>query len=707
MREDDLLKFRWIADPRISPDGTRVAFTLVRVDAEEDEYRTDLWIADVSATSGSAVGAAEAPASAPAPPRALTFDGRSAQPRWSPDGSALAFVRRAEGAKPQLQVLPLAGGEARALTKLEKGVSSPAWSPDGKRIAFLSGHDPERDVEGAKKPKREPARVVTRPEFRWNNEGFTDFEHLDHVWVVGVDGADAPRRLTRGARFKEWSLVWSRDGKSLVFATDRRESPWHSAPAEDNDLRAVAADLETATEGETMRVVADITGPIAQFVHAADGRIAAVGGIRPLKPNTYEANDLLLFEGAWPQLSPRVLTKDLDLHVGEGVNSDQHPPRGGGELPLGFAAGEKAVVFAHAKRGAAHLALCDLASGRVEDLTGADQEVIAGSVSADGRRVALTIGSLRSPGDLHVYDLERRTLTRLWGANDELLAGARLGDVECFDYPSFDGKRIHAWLVKPADFDPRKKYPLVLEIHGGPHTAYGVGFFHEFRVLAAAGYVVLYTNPRGSTSYGQSFADCIQYRFPGDDYKDLMAAVDHVVAKGFVDESRMGVTGGSGGGLLTNWIVCKTNRFAAAITQRCVADWSAMWSTCDFSLFQPFWFRGAPWEDPKDFAERSPVTHLANVETPLMVIHSEEDWRTPIGQGEAMFRGLLYQKKPTVMVRFPGENHELSRSGMPSHRVQNQQHIRRWFDHWLQGKPAAEYGVPEAAAAQPAPVQSE
>jgi dipeptidyl aminopeptidase/acylaminoacyl peptidase len=352
----------------------------------------------------------------------LTFDGRSAQPRWSPDGSALAFVRRAEGAKPQLHVLPLAGGEARALTKLEKGVASPAWSPDGKAIAFLSGHDPERDVEGAKKPKHEPARVVTRPEFRWNNEGFTDFEHLDHVWVVNVDAGE-PRRLTKGMRCKEWSPAWSRDGKSVLFATDRREAPWHSAPAEDNDIRAVAADLDVPTEGETMRVVADITGPIAQFVEGADGRIAAVGGIRPQKPNTYEANDLLLFEGAWPQLSPRVLTERVDLHVGEGVNSDQHPPRGGGELPLGFAAGGKAIVFAHARRGAAHLALCDVASGRVEDLTGPDLEVIAGTVSADGRRVALTAGSLTSPGDLHVYDLERRTLTRLWGANDELLAG--------------------------------------------------------------------------------------------------------------------------------------------------------------------------------------------------------------------------------------------------------------------------------------------
>ena len=715
MREEDLLKFRWIADPQISPDGTRVAFTLVRVDADEDEYRTDLWLAGVPSAGARSEE-----------PRQLTFDGRSAQPRWSPDGGALAFVRRAatEGAKPQLHVLPLAGGEARVLTKLEKGVSSPAWSPDGRRLAFLSGHDPDRDLEGAKKPKHEPARVVTRPEFRWNNEGFTDYEHLDHIWVVDTgatrppegatrppDGCPEPRRLTQGARFKEWALTWSRDGKSVLFATDRREAPWFSTPAEDNDIRAVSAELGSPADGEAMRVVADIAGPIAQFREGADGRIAAVGGIRSAKPNTYETNDLLLFEGAGTDpsserasRSPRVLTQDLDLHVGEGINSDQHPPRGGGELPLAFTAGGKGIVFVHARRGAAHLSHCDLATGRVEDLTGPDQEVIAGSVSADGRRVALTLGSVRTPGDLFVYEVERRVLTRLWGANDELLANAPLADVEMFEYPSFDGRKIQAWLVKPAGFDPKRKYPLVLEIHGGPHTAYGVGFFHEFRVLAAAGYLVLYTNPRGSTSYGQEFADCIQYRFPGDDYKDLIAGVEHVVARGCVDESRMGVTGGSGGGLLTNWIVCQTHRFAAAITQRCVADWSAMWSTCDFSLFQPFWFRGAPWEDPKDFAERSPVTHLAKVETPLMVIHSEEDWRTPIGQGEAMFRGLLYRKVPTVMVRFPGENHELSRSGTPSRRVQNQQHIRRWFDHWLQGKAAPEYGVPAASAAQPAPV---
>jgi dipeptidyl aminopeptidase/acylaminoacyl peptidase len=312
--------------------------------------------------------------------------------------------------------------------------------------------------------------------------------------------------------------------------------------------------------------------------------------------------------------------------------------------------------------------------------------------------VALTLGSVRTPGELCVFDLERRTLTRLWDPNEDLLAGVALGEVEELAYTSADGTPLQGWLVKPPGFEATKRYPLLLQIHGGPHTAYGVGFFHEYRVQAAAGYLVLYTNPRGSTSYGQRFADCIQYAFPGVDHDDLMAAVDAVVARGIVDTARMGVTGGSGGGLLTNWIIARDHRFAAAITQRCVSDWAGMFYSCDFAMHQPFWFRGAPWEHPEDFARHSPMHDLARIETPLMVIHSEEDWRTPIAQGEIMFRGLHYQRKPVVMVRFPGENHELSRSGTPSRRVQNQQHIRRWFDHWLQDKPAPEYGVPSPAA---------
>lgn len=685
MREDDLLRFVWIADPQISPDGTRVAFTRVTVDAEADEYRTNIWLCDVPAAGA-----------APAPPRALTFDGRDSQPRWSPDGRRLAFTRRANAEDPpQLFVLPLGGGEAQALTKLKGGAHSPAWSPDGTRIAFLSGHNPAIDTPEFVKPKHAPARVVTFPEFRWNNEGFVDWDHLDHVWVIDAAGGE-PRALTRGTRFKEWSPAWSRDGKHVLYATDRREEPWFGRPVEDNEVRALPFDRPEPSDGGDAPVVADIAGPILAFAVGDGGRILAVGGVRPEPPRSYDQNDLLLFEGAWPMTAPRVLTEGRDLAVGEGISGDQHPPRGGGAMPLALTR-DGAAIFVHAARGSSRVTRLDLATGASEVLNAPNTDVAAGSVSADGRRIALTLGHVGTPGDLVVIDVASRTMIPLYSPNEALLAESRLGDVEEIEVPSFDGTRVHGWIVKPPGFDPAKKYPLILQIHGGPHVPYGVAFFHEFRVLAAAGYVVLYTNPRGSTSYGQAFGNVIQYAYPGDDYRDLMAAVDAVIALGFVDPARLGVTGGSGGGLLTNWIVTRTDRFAAAITQRCVSDWGAMWYSSDFALFMPNWFRRAPHEDPAEFAARSPVTDLSKVNTPLMVIHSEDDWRTPIAQGEIMFRGLKVQRKPVVMIRFPGENHELSRSGMPSRRVQNQRHIRRWFDHWLQGIPAPEYGVPSPA----------
>jgi dipeptidyl aminopeptidase/acylaminoacyl peptidase len=255
--------------------------------------------------------------------------------------------------------------------------------------------------------------------------------------------------------------------------------------------------------------------------------------------------------------------------------------------------------------------------------------------------------------------------------------------------------KIQAWVQKPPDFDAAKKYPLILNIHGGPHAAYGYTFDHEFQWMAAKGYVVLYPNPRGSSAYGQQFGNVIQYRYPGDDYKDLMAGVDELIRRGYVDPKRLGVTGGSGGGILTNWVVTQTDRFAAAVAQRSISDWSAFWYTADFTLFQRSWFHGAPWEDPADFAARSPITRIARVTTPLMLIEGEADYRTPpTAGGEQMFRALKYLKKPTVMVRFPDESHELSRSGRPWHRVERLQHIVGWFDKYLQGKPTAAYDVP-------------
>ena len=308
--------------------------------------------------------------------------------------------------------------------------------------------------------------------------------------------------------------------------------------------------------------------------------------------------------------------------------------------------------------------------------------------------MVLLISSPVNIGDLFLLDTASGKLTQLTKINDELFSQLDLTPPEEIWYTSFDGRKIHGLIQKPPNFDSSKKYPFILEIHGGPHSAYGFTFTHEFQWMAAKGYVVLYTNPRGSTSYGQDFGNIIQYNYPGDDYKDLMAGVDEVLKRGYIDETRLGVTGGSGGGVLTNWTVGHTNRFKAAVSQRSIADWAGFWYTADFTLFQATWFRGAPWEDPEDFVKRSPITYIKNVTTPMMFIEGEADWRTPANEGgEVMFRALKYRKIPTVMVRFPNESHELSRSGAPWHRIERLQHILNWFDKYLQDKPIKLYDV--------------
>jgi dipeptidyl aminopeptidase/acylaminoacyl peptidase len=674
MTEDDLLDLVWVADPQISPDGARVAFTRVHVDRAEDGYATAIWIAD--AAGGGA--------------RPLTSGPRDGQPRWSPDGRRLAFTRAAEKGKPaQLFVLPMDGGEATPLTKLEKGAGSPAWSPDGRRIAFLSATNPALDDPKQEKPKNEPGRIVTKPVFRENDSGFIDWDHRDHVWVVEAAGGE-PRQLTTG-RFAEGAPRWSRDGRAIRFVSDRRDEPWFGL--EESRLWEVAPDLEAPTDGAALTKLAEYRGPVVAFVEASDGRIATIGAELPDEPHAYDQWDVLLHSGARPMTKPRVANANRDYAFGEGVNSDQHPPRGGGETPFAFAADGRAILAAGAREGSSMLLRVDLADGSIHELTPRHHDLIAGTVSADGRRWALTLGGLDRPGDLYRLDVATGTLERLYAPNAALFECLALGEVEEFRCRSFDGATIHGWIVKPPGFDPARKYPLVLQIHGGPHTAYGHGFFHEFHQLAGAGYVVLFTNPRGSTSYGWEFAHAIQYRYPGDDAKDLLCAVDEVVGRGYVDGKRIGVTGGSGGGLLTNWLIAQSDRFAAAVTQRCVSEWASMMQSCDFAMFLPFWFRSQPWQDPKEYAERSPFTYVERITTPLLILHSEEDWRTPIAQGEFLFRALKQMKRPVAMVRFPGESHELSRSGAPSRRVQNQQHIRRWFDRWLMGREAPEYGV--------------
>ena len=678
--EKDLFAFRWIADPRISRDGRQIAYVRVTVDEKEDRYDTAIWAID--ARPGSA-------------PRRLTAGPRDSSPRWSPDGKTLAFLRAAEKEPPQIHVLSLEGGEPRKLTDLPKGASPAAWSPDGRTIAFTSSttaEDLEEQKKNAGKPeaereKKSDVRVVTRALYRDNDEGLLDLASHEHVWTVPfvreADGPAAARAVTSG-RFDEGGPFWSRDGSRIYFVSDRQEEPYYK-PA-DSNLYSVPAG------GGAAETAIDIDGPVFGVQAAPGGNgFAFEGWTNPAHERSYNQTDVFLFRDG----KAVNLTADYDFDIGSDIIGDQHPPRGGeGSAPVVWTEDGSAVIVSTTEHGSSNLVRIDLATRKTEPLTKGNREIIAYSATPDGSRLAVTIGDATHLGELYLFETASRSLTPLTHENEALWNELDLSPPERVSYRSFDDRPIEAWVVKPPHFDPKKKYPLILNIHGGPHTAYGETFFHEFQWMAAKGYVVLAPNPRGSTSYGQDFGNVIQYAYPGDDYKDLMAGVDELVRRGYVDENRLGVTGGSGGGLLTNWTITQTNRFKAAVSQRSIGDWASFWYSTDFTLFTPFWFRQFPFQDPEEYRKRSPVTYVDRVTTPLMLIEGQSDLRTPTDAGGGvMFRALKALHKPAVMVLFPGETHELSRSGKPSHRVARLQNIVNWFDEWLEGVKMPQYDL--------------
>jgi len=691
--ETDLFKFVWAADPQMSPNGSQVAFVLVNVNEDKDRYETQIYIV---------------PSDGSAAPRPLTAGRNDRSPRWSPSGREIAFVRTPEPmdgkSKPsQIYLISMDGGEARVLTDAPKGASSPVWSPNGRTIAFVSTPDSssvQTKADSAKKAVADSTlkkhvsdvRVITRAQYRWNGGGYTDPTAHGHIWTVpasiGATGALPTFKQITFGDFDEGEPAWSPDGSRLYFTSNRRPEPYYATGGD--ELYSVPAG------GGTIAKVASIDGGIGTIAPSPDGkRIAFTGNANGKPVRFYDEPDLFIVDAA-PGSNPRNLTTAYDFDVESEIGSDQHAPRAGSGGGIIWSRDGNSVVVVTTENGTANLKRFSTADGKVDSVTTGDHEVVSYSASADGSKIVTLVSTATNIGDLYVVDANtaRPTPRQITHINEPLFSQLDLSVPEEFWYKSFDGRRVQGWILKPPHFDASKKYPLILEIHGGPNGAYGSSFTHEFLWMAAKGYVVLYTNPRGSTSYGQDFANIIQFHYPGDDYKDLMAGVDEVLKRGYVDSTHMGVTGGSGGGVLTNWTVTHTHRFAAAVSMRSIADWSGFWYTADFTLFNPTWFRAAPWEDPKGFAEVSPITYVANVTTPLMLIEGEADMRTPPADGgEQMFRALKYLHKPTVMVRFPDETHELSRSGKPWHRVERLRHIVGWFDKYLKNISTSAYDV--------------
>lgn len=629
-----------VGNPEISPDGKQIVFTRTWVDKVKDQSRSNLWIVDVD---GNRV-------------RELIGGARNdSSPVWSPDGKRIAFLSDRDGTN-QLHVMWLDTREVAQLTHLEQAPSNIRWSPDGKQIAFtafMPDNDPILSVRLPERPRgaewARPAVIVDR--LQWRSDGRGPLPRgFTHVFTVDATLGGTPRQITNG-KFNHTGFDWSPDGKTMYVSGIRKpDAEYLRGDSEIYSVNLATLEVKTLT---------DRLGPDGNPTVSPDGKLIAYVGYDD-KRYTNHVSSLYLMNS--DGTGKRLLAGNLP-------SSPQN---------LNWWADSKGIQFTSEEKGATDLFWVPLADGILRRLN--HKEAISGFSIANNGQVAMVASNHKQPGVLVTFPFNRMNEKKmLVDVNSDVLSGMKLGDAEELWYTSADGLKIQGWLIKPANFEPGKKYPMVLWIHGGPWSMYSVAWNWAFQNFAANGYAVLYTNPRGSTGYGQDFVNGIQYSYPGKDYDDLMAGVDEALKKGFIDERNLFVCGGSGGGVLTAWIVGHTDRFAAAVSMRPVINWHSFVGTTDGQSWY-YQFKKFPWEDPMEFAVRSPLHYVANVKTPTMVMTGEEDLRTPIGQSEEYYRALKMLKKETLLVRIPDEYHGFRR---PSHNLLNQLYLQAWFEKYM------------------------
>ena len=656
MTAEDIYAFRFLSDAQLSPDGERVAFSVRTVTPERDGYRSAIWLVPFD-------GSVEAT-------RLTGGPGQDTLPRWSPDARTLAFVsdraapEKADGKKRKpknIFVLSLDGGEARQITTFDDDCGDIAWSPDGRRIVFTV-----KDAKAEGADDDAAPRVYERMRYK-TDEGYLSDQRRRHIWIVDVAGSE-PWRLTDGD-WDDQHPAWSPDGREIAFVSNR------SADRERNTV----ADIHVAsvTDGKVRRVT-DEVGQYGNPSWSPDGGTIACYGIDKALGSASRNVHLWL----WPAVGGGKGTDPLakwDRTVGSVVMSDMRAQVQ--TLPPKWSADQKRVIFVGSDQGTANVYSVPTGGGEVHAETLGAHQVVSLSLASDARRFACVFSHATCPGDVAAGEMGKglRCLTDL---NGELMRTRHITTPERVEFKGADGWMVEGWLMKPRGFDAKKKWPLVLEIHGGPHSTYGNGFFHEFQVLTGRGYGVLYTNPRGSHAYGEKFSSACVGDWGGKDYEDLMAGVDHAVATGWVDEKRLYVTGGSYGGFMTNWIVGHTTRFRAAATQRSISNNVSAFGTSDIGWH--FWEHemgeASPWHDAAKLIERSPLTYVPKVKTPLLILHAERDLRCPIEQAEQFFIALRWHGVETTFVRFPEDNHDLTRGGKPRNRMEHAKRIADWFD---------------------------
>ncbi|MEM7305382.1 MAG: S9 family peptidase [Planctomycetota bacterium] len=645
----DVFELEWASDPRVSPDGSRIVFARAGFDVMTDRSRSRLWTVGTDGSDARPL---------------LSGSANVVSPRWSPDGERLLYVA-SEGGGAQIFCRWMDTGVTASLTHLTESPSSLAWSPDGEHIAFTMfvPSSPEPLASMPPKPEgaewAEPPTVVEQVEWRSDGQGLVE-EGFTHLFVLPAGGG-TPRQLTDGDYDHDGRPAWTADGKALVFSAKRHD---------DAEFQPVNSELyRVELEDASITALTDRDGPDDSPATSPDGDWIAYTGFDDRRQG-YQVRHLYLLptEGG----EPRLLTGDFDRSVGA--------PK--------WKADGSGVYFSFNNRGNGEIGFVSLA-GEIEVLTGdvggtsLGRPYSSGSytVSKDGL-IAFTQTRPDYPADVAVVRPGEDGAQRLTRLNDDLFAQRELGRVEeLWTESSFDGEKIQAWVCKPPGFDPERKYPLLLEIHGGPFANYGDRFSAEVQLYAAEGYVVVYANPRGSTSYGEAFGNLIHHAYPGNDYDDLMSVVDAVVARGYVDPEQLFVTGGSGGGVLTSWIVGKTDRFRAAVVAKPVIHWTSFVLTADaYPYFTQYWFPGYPWEHQEHYWKRSPLSLVGNVSTPTMLLTGEEDHRTPISESEQFYQALKLRRIDTALVRIPGASHGIA--SRPSRLIAKVVHILAWFERY-------------------------
>ena len=648
MRPEDVYALTSVGEPCLSPDRRRVAYVVSRIDGEANAYRSAVWVASLD-------GSEE--------PRQFTSGERGdASPRWSPDGRWLAFVSSRDGeekkAHGELYVLPADGGEPRRLTEGEEGVESIAWSPDSRRIAFARRVRDEAYEE--EDDRRRGPRRFTRLFYKLDSVGWTG-DRRKHLFVVGLDGG-GERQLTDGDCEDE-EPAWSPDGSRIVFSSMRGDR-W------DAELVEALYELEVDAEGAGPRRLSqpDESATMASF--SPDGTLIAYR--HEPEDGTYPHHGQIAVMRA-DGSDRRVLTASLDRQCTP-YPLIREPVWDGGRVAFRVEDGGNIHIYTAAADG----------SDEPELLVGGEQSTGLYDL-ADGVLVYTSSTSTR-PHELFGGNGKRMT-----SVSDEFVSGRELGEAERFKAVSADGTEVDAWLVRPPGFDETRSYPVLLTIHGGPFTQYDTGFFDEVQVYAGAGYCVLYSNPRGGSGYSEEWGRAI--RGPGSgagpgwgtvDYEDLMGVVDTALERfPFLDSERLGVLGGSYGGFMTSWIVSHTKRFKAALSERAVNHLVSAFGSSDVFWVFERQFGGPMWEHVDEWLRMSPATYAREIETPLLIVHSESDLRCNVEQGEHLFTLLRLLDKDVEMLRFPAESHELSRSGSPVHRVQRFKAILEWFGRYL------------------------